>query len=79
VKCGIIKEKVKGDLIMDDRLTRGEAIRQKCLDCCCWQSSAIRFCTIKKCPLWRFRMGYELKDELTPLIIGSEENIEPSE
>jgi hypothetical protein len=34
-----------------------KAIRAKCLDCCCDQVQEIRNCTIKRCPLWPYRMG----------------------
>jgi hypothetical protein len=43
------------------RLTRQQAIRAKCLDCCCAQSVEVRNCQITKCPLWIYRMGYEVK------------------
>ena len=43
--------------ITDDTYTRGKAIRAKCMDCTCWQRVEIRLCTIKKCPLYPFRMG----------------------
>ena len=33
------------------------AIKAKCLDCCCGQTSEIRECTIVKCPLHPFRLG----------------------
>ena len=46
------------------RLTASKAIRQKCLDCCCWQEAEVRLCTIKTCSLWRYRMGKEERDEL---------------
>lgn len=49
---------------MSERITRAKAIRLKCLDCCCNQWAEIRLCEIKQCPLWRFRMGTEEKDEL---------------
>lgn len=42
-----------------ERLTRGKAIRMKCLDCCCGNSAEVRRCHIKDCPLWRYRMGSE--------------------
>ena len=46
-----------------ERMTRSQAIREKCLDCCCGQRAEIRNCEIKTCPLWRFRMGKEERDE----------------
>lgn len=46
------------------RLTRQQAIRAKCLDCCCGQSVEVRECTIKSCALWRYRMGTEERDSL---------------
>lgn len=42
---------------MDHNFTRGKAIRQKCLDCCCWQEAEIRRCTAQSCALYPFRMG----------------------
>ena len=33
------------------------AIKAKCLDCCCGQTSDIRECTIVNCPLHHFRLG----------------------
>lgn len=47
-----------------ERLSRNEAIRAKCLDCSCGSFVEIRECPIKKCSLWRFRMGKEERDEL---------------
>jgi len=41
----------------DNNFTRGKAIRQKCLDCTCWQLAEIRLCTAKTCALFPFRMG----------------------
>ena len=34
-----------------------EAIRQKCLDCCCWQWVEVRECTSLDCSLHGFRFG----------------------
>jgi hypothetical protein len=34
-----------------------EAIRLKCLDCCCYQPSEVRLCEAVTCPLWPFRGG----------------------
>ena len=36
---------------------RREAIRCKCLECCCWQQTEVRECESTDCPLWRYRMG----------------------
>ena len=48
---------------MSERIGRAKAIRLKCLDCCCDQPSEVRNCPCTACPLWRFRMGREIKDE----------------
>lgn len=48
------------------RLTRAKAIRAKCLDCCCGQAIEVRRCTIKKCPLFPYRMGKEDKGIYLP-------------
>lgn len=42
------------------RRTRAQAIRAKCMDCCCDYSPEVRNCEIKNCPLWIYRMGYEM-------------------
>lgn len=42
------------------RLTRSQAIRQKCIDCCCGQKNEVKLCTITDCPLWIYRLGVEL-------------------
>ena len=46
-----------------ERVSRSKAIRLKCLDCCCGPSAEVRKCPATSCPLWRFRMGREVKDE----------------
>lgn len=33
------------------------AIKSKCLDCCCGQSAEVKNCKIESCPIWPFRMG----------------------
>ena len=48
---------------MEERFTRGKAIRLKCLDCCCGNSAEVRRCASVKCPLWRYRMGREENTE----------------
>ena len=44
---------------MNERITRGKAIRLKCLDCCCGNNAEVRRCQTIGCPLWRYRMGRE--------------------
>ena len=39
------------------RISRGDAIRAKCLDCCCGSPSEVRRCGAVDCALWPFRMG----------------------
>jgi hypothetical protein len=34
-----------------------KVIREKCLECCCWQPEEVRKCTATGCPLHPFRMG----------------------
>ena len=48
---------------MEERITRGKAIRLKCMDCCCGNSAEVRRCQAENCPLWRYRMGREKKAE----------------
>ena len=48
---------------MEERITRGKAIRLKCLDCCCGNNAEVRRCPAANYPLWRYRMGNEKKSE----------------
>lgn len=48
---------------MAERIGRAKAIRLKCLDCSAGQAAEVRKCPAVDCPLWRFRMGREVKDE----------------
>jgi hypothetical protein len=32
-----------------------QAIKAKCLDCCCLDIDEIRHCTVTVCPLWKYR------------------------
>ena len=48
---------------MQERITRAKAIRLKCLDCSAGQLSEVRKCPAEHCPLWRYRMGKEIKDD----------------
>lgn len=46
------------------RLNPVQAIRKKCLDCCGFQSKEVKLCVSVNCPLWRYRMGKEERDDL---------------
>lgn len=39
----------------DIDLTMKEAILAKCWDCCCYQKEEVKLCTIKYCPLMKFK------------------------
>ena len=47
---------------MQERVSRSKAIRLKCIDCCCGQSAEVRKCPAIDCPLWRYRMGREIRE-----------------
>lgn len=47
-----------------ERISRAKAIRLKCLDCSAQQAHEVRRCPCTDCPLWRYRMGREERDEL---------------
>ena len=47
----------------EERGSRKKAIRLKCLDCCCGSAYEVRLCPARQCPLWRFRLGAECRDE----------------
>ena len=53
-----------------ERVSRSKAIRLKCIDCCCGNMAEVRRCPVASCPLWRYRMGKEVKDD------ASAENVE---
>ena len=49
-------------------MTPLKAIREKCLDCCCYQKNEVKLCTETTCALYPFRMGknpYRTKREYT--------------
>ena len=50
-----------------ERITRAKAIRLKCLDCCGQLRQEVKECPVTKCPLWRYRLGNEIDDELRPV------------
>lgn len=45
-----------------EHIGRAKAIRMKCIDCCCGNMAEVRKCPATNCPLWRFRMGKEIRD-----------------
>lgn len=47
----------------EDKGSRKRAIRLKCLDCCCGSAYEVRLCPLKNCPLWRFRLGTQCREE----------------
>lgn len=57
---------------MVERITRGKAIRLKCLDCCCGNSAEVRRCNLVKCPLWIYRMGSEKKAKMLAVVNKSD-------
>jgi len=46
--------------MMENRPTRGQAIRMKCIDCCGGLLAEVRKCPVTDCPLWTYRMGKEV-------------------
>jgi hypothetical protein len=42
------------DLAMEGRSLRA-AVKAKCLDCMCWQSTEVKLCPCAACPLWEVR------------------------
>ena len=55
---------------------RKQAIRDKCIDCCAGSRAEVRNCPATNCPLWRFRMGIELKLEDCMQADGDAQDIE---
>lgn len=48
-------------------LTRGNAIRAKCLDCCCGNTHEVAQCPVYDCPLWPYRLSsHSLSMKYTP-------------
>ena len=48
-----------------ERVSRSKAIRLKCIDCCAGNMAEVRKCPAEQCPLWRYRMGKEIRDGYT--------------
>lgn len=48
---------VSKDGLKTKTLTGMSAIKEKCMECCCWQYLELKFCPIKTCALYPFRFG----------------------
>lgn len=46
------------------KLTPMRAIREKCMDCCCWQRKEVRLCPIVRCSLYPYRFGKRPKNDM---------------
>lgn len=44
---------------MSTRITRAQAIKMFCLECCGDQYNEVKSCPAKRCPLHRYRLGRE--------------------
>lgn len=44
-------------------LTPIKSIRKKCLDCTCNQPREVRYCTVKDCALFPYRLGHRPKQQ----------------
>jgi hypothetical protein len=40
-----------------EKLSAVQALRARCLDCCCGSAAEVRRCVSVNCPSWPFRMG----------------------
>lgn len=38
-----------------DKPSYPDAVKLKCLDCCCWDRTEITNCTVRQCGLWAIR------------------------
>lgn len=48
-------------MLNNKKLTPIKAIRNKCLDCCCYQPSEVKLCNCVDCSLYPYRMGKKPK------------------
>lgn len=56
-----------------------KAIREKCLNCSCWQPGEVRQCTAIDCPIYPYRMGTRPSEEtLKTLEDYFSKNLKPS-
>lgn len=45
------------------KLTPMQAIRKKCLDCCCGSRAEVKRCPCVDCPLYYFRNGHKTSEK----------------
>lgn len=50
----------------EQKQTRKQAIKAKCLDCSGGIRAEVRRCSATNCPLWTFRLGTEQKESSSP-------------
>ena len=48
------------------RVTRGKAIRLRCLDCCGESFLEVRECPARRCALWPYRLGHGWQNPSDP-------------
>jgi hypothetical protein len=46
---------------LDGKSSPRQAIKQKCLDCCCFQRKEVDLCGIETCPLYAYKPVYDKK------------------
>lgn len=54
---------MKNENIKNERLTRQQAIRKYCLQCCLNNSDEVLKCVSYNCALWRYRRGRETENK----------------
>ena len=52
-----------------------KTIRQKCLDCVCFQAKEVELCPSKQCALWPFRFAKDPFKTPRPMSEAQKENI----
>jgi hypothetical protein len=38
-----------------EKVSVAKRVKQKCMDCCCWDRTEITNCTVRQCGLWAIR------------------------
>jgi len=58
---------------MLNKSSRKQAIKDYCLWCTCGQPKEVKLCPAKDCPLWVWRLGYEVDLKTGQKIIKRED------